>query len=93
MMEISLKMLMAGSVNAGDGDGIRIEVRAGHSVALLGDTAAVGLEGGVTRLRVYEAGAGLSWVQQIALSEDDICPGGINIRTMTLKKHELWHYK
>lgn len=58
-----------------------IEARAGHSVALLGDTAAVGIAMGATRLRVYESAAGSTWVQAAAFTDDDLCPGGSSTTT------------
>eukprot|EP01043_Picozoa_sp_COSAG02_P049468 COSAG02_NODE_4969_length_4772_cov_2.562166_1_plen_1390_part_00 len=59
----------------------QLETRAGHSVALLGDTAAVGIEMGSTRLRIYARGAGSTWTPAAAFTDDDLCPGGSSTST------------
>jgi hypothetical protein len=74
--------LLSDSVNAPPD---RAEPRAGESVALLGSTAAVGIAQGSTRLRIYQPGAGSTWSQAAAFSEDDLCPGGAS--TLTGKKN------
>jgi hypothetical protein len=70
--------LLSDSVNAPPD---RAEPRAGESVALLGSTAAVGIAQGSTRLRIYQPGAGSTWSQAAAFSEDDLCPGGASTLT------------
>eukprot|EP01043_Picozoa_sp_COSAG02_P077713 COSAG02_NODE_17149_length_1025_cov_1.340173_1_plen_307_part_10 len=59
----------------------QLEVRAGHSVALLGGTAAVGIAMGSTRLRIYEPAIGSAWTQTAAFTDDDLCPGGSSTQT------------
>ena len=44
-------------------------------------TAAVGIAQGSTRLRIYQPGAGSTWSQAAAFSEDDLCPGGASTLT------------